>query len=195
VLQAFAGVERHLFVDTALATQAYEDTSLPIGLQQTISKPSVVACMLALLFEGAHARAQGQLGRVLEIGTGCGYQTALLARLGRSVVSIERLKPLHDKARDNLAAHRQGDVRLVFGDGRLGHAPRAPYHSIISAAGGEDLPAAWLDQLAEGGRLIAPSASPVSGGQALLVVDRTDQGLTRSWHDAVHFVPLKFGTQ
>ncbi len=195
VLQAFAGVERHLFVDTALATQAYEDTSLPIGLQQTISKPSVVACMLALLFESAHARAHGQLGRVLEIGTGCGYQTALLARLGRSVVSIERLKSLHDKARDNLAAHRQGDVRLVFGDGRLGHAPRAPYHSIISAAGGEDLPAAWLDQLAEGGRLIAPSASPVSGGQALLVVDRTDQGLTRSWHDAVHFVPLKFGTQ
>jgi protein-L-isoaspartate(D-aspartate) O-methyltransferase len=195
VLQAFAGVERHGFVDTALATQAYEDTSLPIGLQQTISKPSVVACMLALLFEGAHARAQGQLGRVLEIGTGCGYQTALLARLGRSVVSIERLKALHERARENLAAHRQGDIRLVFGDGRLGHAPRAPYHSIISAAGGEDLPAAWLDQLAEGGRLIAPSTHPVRGGQALLVVDRDAQGLNRRWHDAVHFVPLKSGTQ
>ncbi len=195
VLQAFSLVERHRFVDTALATQAYEDTSLPIGLQQTISKPSVVACMLALLFDGAHARDQGHLGRVLEIGTGCGYQTALLARLGRAVVSIERLKPLHDRAREHLADHRQADVRLVFGDGRLGHAPRAPYHSIISAAGGDDLPAAWLDQLAVGGRLVAPSTHPERGGQALLVVDRHEQGLTRCWHDAVNFVPLKSGTQ
>ncbi len=195
VLQAFGAVPRHQFVDSALAIQAYEDTSLPIGLQQTISKPSVVAWMLALLFEGSHARAQGDLGRVLEIGTGCGYQTALLARLGRAVVSIERLKPLHDKARANLAAHRQGDVRLVFGDGRLGHPPRAPYQSIVSAAGGDDLPAAWVDQLAVGGRLIAPCNHPERGGQALLVLDRTDQGLTRSWHDAVNFVPLKSGVQ
>ena len=102
VLQAFALVERHRFVDSALANQAYEDTSLPIGLSQTISKPSVVARMLALLFEGESARAAGHLGRVLEIGTGCGYQAALLARLARSVLSIERLKPLHDKARQNL---------------------------------------------------------------------------------------------
>jgi protein-L-isoaspartate(D-aspartate) O-methyltransferase len=195
VLQAFLAVERHRFIDTALATQAYEDTSLPIGWQQTISKPSVVAHMLALLFDGAHARAAGELGRVLEIGTGCGYQTALLARLGRQVVSIERLKPLHEKARDHLGHPRAGDVRLVFGDGRLGHPPRAPYQSIISAAGGEDLPAAWLDQLAEGGRLIAPSVDPVRGGQALLVVDRTAQGLTQRWLDAVKFVPLKSGTQ
>lgn len=195
VLQAFLAIERHRFIDTALATQAYEDTSLPIGLQQTISKPSVVAHMLALLFDSDYARGAGELGRVLEIGTGCGYQTALLARLGRQVISIERLKPLHDKARDNLGNPRAGDVRLVFGDGRLGHSPRAPYQSIISAAGGDDLPASWLDQLAEGGRLIAPSVDPVRGGQALLVVDRTAQGLTRRWLDAVRFVPLKSGTQ
>jgi protein-L-isoaspartate(D-aspartate) O-methyltransferase len=195
VLQAFGSVERHHFVDSALAAQAYEDTSLPIGLEQTISKPSVVARMLWLLFEGAHARANGHLGRVLEIGTGCGYQTALLSLLAGSVVSIERLKPLHDKAQRNLAGRRQGDVRLLYGDGRLGHAPRAPYHCIISAAGGEDLPAAWLDQLAEGGRLVAPSHDPARGGQALMVVDRGPSGLTRRWHDAVHFVPLKSGTQ
>jgi len=193
VLNAFATVERHRFVDSALAIQAYEDTSLPIGLSQTISKPSVVARMLCLLGEGATARSQGHLGRVLEIGTGCGYQVALLALLGRSVVSIERLKGLHDKARENLVGHRHGDLRLVYGDGRLGHAPRAPYDSIIAAAGGEDLPQAWLDQLAVGGRLVAPMQDAARGGQVLLVVDRQADGLVRQWHDAVHFVPLKSG--
>jgi protein-L-isoaspartate(D-aspartate) O-methyltransferase len=193
VLQAFASVERHSFVDTALATQAYEDTSLPIGQSQTISKPSVVARMLSLLFEGEGARAQGHLGRVLEVGTGCGYQAALLTLLARSVVSVERLKGLHDKARENLASHRSGDLRLVYGDGRLGHAPRAPYDSIVAAAGGEDLPQAWLDQLAVGGRLVAPMHEAARGGQVLLVVDRQPDGLVRQWHDAVHFVPLKSG--
>jgi len=195
VLQAFARVPRHLFVDSALATQAYEDTSLPIGLQQTISKPSVVARMLSLLFEGDSARASGSLGRTLEVGTGCGYQTALLALLGSRVVSIERLKPLHDKARLNLVDWRDGDVRLVYGDGRLGHSPRAPYDSIISAAGGDDLPAAWLDQLAVGGRLVAPLHDDKSHGQVLVVVDRRSDGLHRRVHDAVHFVPLRSGTE
>ncbi len=195
VLQAFATVQRHLFVDTALATQAYEDTSLPIGLQQTISKPSVVARMLSLLFEGTTARAQGHLGRVLEIGSGCGYQAALLALLGRSVVSIERLKGLHDKARANLAESRGGDLRLVYGDGRLGHAPRAPYDSIVAAAGGDDLPQAWLDQLAVGGRLVAPVQDATRGGQVLLVIDRQPDGLLRHCSDAVHFVPLKSGAE
>ncbi|MBA4177933.1 MAG: protein-L-isoaspartate O-methyltransferase [Leptothrix sp. (in: Bacteria)] len=195
VLQAFAAVERHRFVDTALVIQAYEDTSLPIGLQQTISKPSVVARMLCLLAEGATARAQGHLGRVLEIGTGCGYQAALLARVGRSVVSIERLKGLHDKARENLSGHRDADLRLVYGDGRLGHAPRAPYDSIVAAAGGDDLPPAWLEQLAVGGRLVAPMHDASRGGQVLLVVDRQPEGLVRHWHDAVHFVPLKSGAE
>jgi protein-L-isoaspartate(D-aspartate) O-methyltransferase len=193
VLAALAQVERHRFVDSALATQAYEDTSLPIGLGQTISKPSVVGRMLALLFEGAHARAQCDLGRVLEIGTGCGYQAALLGLLARSVVSIERLKGLHDKARDNLQGSRGGDLRLVYGDGRLGHAPRAPYTSIIAAAGGDDLPTAWLEQLAVGGRLVAPTFDAARGGQGLMVIDRQPEGLLRQWHDAVHFVPLKSG--
>jgi protein-L-isoaspartate(D-aspartate) O-methyltransferase len=195
VLQAFGQVERHRFVDTALATQAYEDTSLPIGLQQTISKPSVVARMLALLFEGDAARELGHLGRVLEIGTGCGYQAALLALLARSVISIERLKPLHDKARDNLGHRRHGDLRLLHGDGRLGHAPWAPYQSIIAAAGGEQLPQAWLDQLGPGGRLVAPMHDAARGGQVLVVVDRRPEGLVTQRHDAVHFVPLKSGTE
>ena len=197
VLRAFGHVERHRFVDTALATQAYEDTSLPIGLSQTISKPSVVARMLCLLMAGTTARTLGGLGRVLEIGTGCGYQAALLALMARSVVSIERLKALHDKARENLATQRSSGLRLVYGDGRLGHAPNAPYDSIVAAAGGHDLPQAWLDQLAVGGRLVAPmhDASSRGGGQVLLVIDREPHGLVRQWHDAVHFVPLKSGAE
>jgi protein-L-isoaspartate(D-aspartate) O-methyltransferase len=195
LLQAFGAVERHRFVDTALATQAYEDTSLPIGLSQTISKPSVVARMLALLLQGEAARASGRLGRVLEIGTGCGYQAALLARLGRPVVSVERLRGLHEKACANLASLRSHELHLLHGDGRLGHAPRAPYDSIVSAAGGEDVPAAWLEQLGVGGRLVAPLHDPARGGQVLLVVDRQTGGLVRSWHDPVHFVPLKSGAE
>jgi protein-L-isoaspartate(D-aspartate) O-methyltransferase len=198
VLQAFASVPRHRFVDSALATQAYEDTSLPIGHGQTISKPSVVARMLALLHESDHAHTQGaaakRLGRVLEIGTGCGYQTALLALLARRVLSIERLKPLHEKARDNLVDWRHGDVRLVYGDGRVGHPPGAPFDSIIAAAGGEDLPPAWVEQLAEGGRLVAPMHDAASRGQVLLVIDKRPDGLHRQLLDAVHFVPLKSGT-
>jgi len=195
VLQAFNTVQRHLFVDSALAAQAYEDTSLPIGLQQTISKPSVVARMLTLLFDGDNARVSGSLGRVLEVGTGCGYQTALLALLGSRVLSIERLKPLHDKARDNLVGWRAGDVRLVYGDGRLGHAPRAPYDSLVAAAGGADLPAAWVEQLAVGGRLVAPMFDAAAGGQMLLVIDKRSDGLHRRLAEAVHFVPLKSGTE
>jgi len=193
VLGAMAQVERHHFVDSALRAQAYEDTSLPIGLGQTISKPSVVARMLSLLLEGDGARARGGLGRVLEIGTGCGYQTALLACLATRVVSVERLKPLHDKARLNLDAQRSTSIRLVYGDGRLGHAPNAPYDSIIAAAGGDDLPEAWLKQLADGGRLVAPLHDASHAGQVLLVVDRRGETLHRRSHEAVHFVPLKSG--
>ena len=145
VLQAMRLVPRHAFVASALATQAYEDTSLPIGLGQTISKPSVVARMLEWLFLGQQARSAGHLGRVLEIGTGCGYQTALLAQLSRQVVSIERLKGLHDQAASQLRSLGLPNCRLVYGDGMRGHPPNAPYDSIIAAAGGEDLPSAWLD--------------------------------------------------
>ncbi len=192
VLAAFAAVPRHLFVDPALATQAYEDTSLPIGHGQTISKPSVVARMLELLFGGARATAAGDLGAVLEIGTGCGYQAALLCRVGKRVVSVERLKPLHDKARELLAPMRDGRLRLVFDDGMRGHPPGAPYDSVIAAAGGSEIPQAWLDQLAVGGRLVSP-VQQASGGQVLVVVDRHADRYTRSVHEAVRFVPLKSG--
>jgi protein-L-isoaspartate(D-aspartate) O-methyltransferase len=147
VLAAFGRVERHRFVDPALVAQGYEDTSLPIGLGQTISKPSVVARMLALLNATPASLARGGLGRVIEIGTGCGYQAALLACIARSVVSIERLGPLHEKARGNLGSLLGGprpvgvgEIRLLHADGRLGHAPRAPYDSIVAAAGGEAVP-------------------------------------------------------
>ncbi len=193
VLQAFGNVERHRFVDSALATQAYEDTSLPIGLGQTISKPSVVARMLALLLDSQIARANGSLGRVLEIGTGCGYQAALLSLLSRGVLTIERLRPLHDKARQNLHGWRAGDLRLVHGDGRLGHAPWAPYEHIIAAAGGDALPPAWLEQLAVGGRLVAPMQDERAGGQVLVVVDRHADGWREQRLGAVHFVPLESG--
>ena len=193
VFTAMEAVPRHLFVDTALAIQAYEDTSLPIGHGQTISKPSVVARMIELLYGGAHARSQGHLGRMLEVGTGCGYQTAVLARLAKRVISIERLRPLFDKASGHLAPWRLDHVRLVHGDGMLGHGPNAPYDSIIVAAGGEALPDAWLDQLAVGGRLVAPMHRPGGCGQVLVVVDRHAQGCHRTEHEAVHFVPLKSG--
>lgn len=197
VLQALADVPRHEFVDSALAIQAYEDTSLPIGHGQTISKPSVVGRMIALLLAGEGARQRGQLGRVLEIGTGCGYQAAVLARLSRQVVSIERLKPLHDKAVDTLARLQVPGLKLVHGDGRLGDAVAAPYDAIIAAAGGEDLPPAWLAQLAPGGRLVAPMQAPGGKGQVLVVVDHvrdaSGQRFVRTQHEAVLFVPLKSG--
>ena len=193
LLAAFAAVPRHRFVDTALAIQAYEDTSLPIGLGQTISKPSVVARQLQWLFDGANASRQGHLGRTLEIGTGCGYQTALLARLARTVISIERLQPLHQMARRNLDALGVAGVRLVHADGRIGHPPNAPYDSIVAAAGGEAIPEAWLAQLALGGRLVAPTAMPGLSGHALVIVDRTADGYVRQVGESVTFVPLKSG--
>jgi protein-L-isoaspartate(D-aspartate) O-methyltransferase len=189
VLAALSHVERHRFVDSALVNQAYEDTSLPIGLGQTISKPNVVARMLELLVEGR----MGKLGRVLEIGTGCGYQAALLAQLATEVYSMERLRGLHDKARENLRALRVANLHLLFGDGMPGYPKGAPYAGIIAAAGGEALPAAWLDQLAVGGRLVAPVQN-TNGTQALVVVDKTVQGTTQTVLEAVHFVPLKSGT-
>jgi protein-L-isoaspartate(D-aspartate) O-methyltransferase len=189
VLDAMGRVERHRFVDTALATQAYEDTSLPIGLGQTISKPNVVARMAELLLAGR----SGPLGRVLEIGTGCGYQAAVLSLLVREVYSIERLRGLHEKARENLRPLRLPNVHLILGDGMLGFARGAPYAGIMAAAGGEAVPQAWIDQLAVGGRLVAPVAAVAGGAQALLVLDRTATGVRQTLLEAVHFVPLKSG--
>ena len=192
VLGAMGQIPRHQFVDSALATQAYEDTSLPIGLGQTISKPSVVARMIELLRQGALMQADGRMGRVLEIGTGCGYQAAVLSCVAKEVYSIERLRGLHDKARDNLRPLRLPNLHLLFGDGMLGYPKGAPYAAIIAAAGGEAVPSAWMDQLAVGGRVIAPTLM-ANGQQALVVIDKTPQGLKQQQFEAVHFVPLKSG--
>lgn len=201
VLAAMLAVERHRFVDSALVNQAYEDTSLPIGLGQTITKPGVVARMVELLL-APRARAGSpalaipseplRLGRVLEIGTGCGYQAAVLAQVAREVYSMERLRGLHDKARENLRPMKLHHVHLMLGDGMLGYGKGAPYDAIIAAAGGEALPDAWLEQLALGGRLVAPVAVP-GGQQCLMVVDRHASGLQHSLLEPVHFVPLKSG--
>ena len=192
VLAAMETVERHRFVDTALANLAYEDTSLPIGLGQTISKPNVVARMLELLRQGL-PHPTGKLGRVLEIGTGCGYQAALLSHLATEVYSIERLRGLHEKARENLRGMRLANVHLLFGDGMAGFVKGAPYAAIIAAAGGGAIPPAWIDQLAVGGRLVAPVQN-ADGSQSLAVIDKAAHGIRRTLLEAVHFVPLKSGT-
>lgn len=191
VLHAMRTIERHRFVDTALVNQAYEDTSLPIGLGQTISKPGVVSRMAELLRNGE----PGPLGRILEIGTGCGYQAAVLSLLAREVYSIERLRGLHDKARDNLRHLRLPNLHLLFGDGMAGYAKGAPYAAIIAAAGGEAVPQAWIDQLAIGGRLVAPvlCGSAGSAQQALMVIDKMPEGVRQTLLEPVHFVPLKSG--
>ena len=188
VLAAMGQVERHRFVESALVNQAYEDTSLPIGLGQTISKPNVVARMIELLRAGK----TGQLGRVLEVGTGCGYQAAVLSQVATEVYSIERLKGLHEKARENLRHFRLRNVHLLFGDGMLGYPQGAPYAGIISAAGGMEIPQAWLEQLAPGGRIVAPTVTP-AGHQALVVIEKTARGYEHTVLETVHFVPLKSG--
>jgi protein-L-isoaspartate(D-aspartate) O-methyltransferase len=192
VLQALATVPRHMFVDPGLATQAYEDAALPIGHHQTISKPSVVARMLELVLGGR------DLATVLEIGTGCGYQAAVLSRIARDVYSIERIKPLYERAKTNLRPLRIPNIRLHYGDGRLGLPPAAPFDAIVIAAAGFDVPQALLEQLAIGGRLVAPVAAgqDASGEatQVLTLVERTGPAQWReSRLDRVFFVPLKSG--
>lgn len=205
VLAAMNATHRHLFVDTALANQAYEDTSLPIGWGQTISKPNVVARMIELLFQGKEA----PMGRVLEIGTGCGYQAAVLSHLAQEVYSIERLRGLFEKAQHNVRPFGFKNVHLLFGDGMLGFPKGAPYAGIIAAAGGEAIPQAWIDQLAMGGRIVAPVANAArdagnagnktnvtlggQSGQSLVVIDKTSLGIKRSVLELVQFVPLKSG--
>jgi protein-L-isoaspartate(D-aspartate) O-methyltransferase len=185
VLAAMAAVPRHLFVDPGLATQAYEDAALPIGHHQTISKPSVVARMIEL------AAAGRELDSVLEIGTGCGYQAAVLAGIARDVYSIERIRPLHERAKQNLRPLRIRNLRLHYGDGRLGIPNAAPFDAIVIAAAGLDVPQALLEQLQIGGRLIAPVGGE---SQVLTLVERV---AANEWHesqlDRVFFVPLKSG--
>ena len=160
VLEAMAAVPRHMFVDPGAATQAYEDSALPIGHQQTISKPSVVARLIELAMAGR------TLERVLEIGTGCGYQAAVLSHVARDVYSIERIKPLYERAKLNLRPLRVPNIRLHYGDGRVGLPSAAPFDAIVIAAAGLDVPQALLEQLAIGGRLVAPVGAQSGQHQA-----------------------------
>ncbi|CAN7360037.1 protein-L-isoaspartate(D-aspartate) O-methyltransferase [Trinickia sp. LjRoot230] len=188
VLNAMAVMPRHMFVDPGLATQAYEDSALPIGHQQTISKPSVVARMLELAATGR------TLDRVLEIGTGCGYQAAVLSQIARDVYSIERIKPLYERAKLNLRPLRVPNIRLHYGDGRIGLPAAAPFDAVVIAAAGFDVPQALLEQLAVGGRLIAPVAALGGQAQVLTLVERVGPNQWReSQLDRVFFVPLKSG--
>lgn len=186
VLAAMQAVPRHAFVDEGLAFSAYDDTPLPIGYQQTISQPFIVARMIELLCAGR------ELGRTLEVGAGCGYQAAVLSRLAVDVYAVERLRPMLDRARANLRPLRLHNVRLKLADGSLGLAEAAPFDSIIVAAAALGLPAALKEQLAPGGRLIVP----VGGAdQRLLLVERQGNVFRESWFEAVRFVPLLGGTE
>jgi protein-L-isoaspartate(D-aspartate) O-methyltransferase len=190
VLAAMGSVPRHLFVDEALASRAYEDTALPIGFGQTISQPYVVARMIEALCAGGRA-----LGKVLEIGTGCGYQAAVLAHLAREAYSVERIHALLERARANLRGLRLSNLRLTYGDGNLGLEKAAPFDSIIVAAAAPELPQALLRQLAPDGRMVLPlkSAGAPRGAQRLALVERGARGITESVLEAVRFVPLETG--
>jgi protein-L-isoaspartate(D-aspartate) O-methyltransferase len=187
VLAAIGAVPRHLFVDSALASRAYEDTALPIGFAQTISQPYVVARMIELLLAGREP------GRVLEVGTGCGYQAAVLARIFPEVYSVERIKALLERARRNLLSLRLSNLRLAHGDGYAGLPAAAPFHSVIVAAAAPRVPEALARQLAGGGRMILPLAG-AAGAQRLLLIERSARGsLLQTELDPVRFVPMEVG--
>lgn len=187
VLKAMAAVPRHVFVEEALASRAYEDTALPLGMGQTISQPFVVARMIELLLNGRTA-----LGKTLEIGAGCGYQAAVLAQLTNEVYSVERLAPLLEKAKANMRTLQQFNVRLKHADGQFGLPEAGPFDSIIVAAAGANVPTALLEQLAVGGRLVLPVGA---AEQYLSYIERSPQGCVETRLDAVRFVPLLSGTQ
>jgi protein-L-isoaspartate(D-aspartate) O-methyltransferase len=186
VLAALGSVPRHLFVEEALASRAYDDDALPISYSQTISQPYVIALMIQAL------RAGRELGKVLEIGTGCGYQAAVLAKIATEVYSVERIAPLLAKARANLRPLRLSNLRLKHADGNLGLPEAAPFDSIIVAAAAPQVPKALLQQLAPGGRLILPLGT---SKQALQLVERTRSGYSETTLSAVRFVPMLTGVE
>lgn len=186
VLSAMAAVPRHIFVEEALASRAYEDMALPIGLKQTISQPFIVARMIELLAAGR------ELGKTLEIGAGCGYQAAVLAQMAKDVYAVERLAQLLDKARANLRHLRLFNVRLKHADGNLGLADAAPFDTIILAAAAGSVPQALLGQLAVGGRMILPLGG---ADQSLCLIERSSRGYTETRLESVRFVPLVAGVE
>ncbi|MDX1434143.1 MAG: protein-L-isoaspartate(D-aspartate) O-methyltransferase [Gammaproteobacteria bacterium] len=186
VLDAMRRVPRHIFVDEALASRAYENLALPIGAGQTISQPYIVARMSEALTGGA------RLARVLEIGTGCGYQTAVLALLAERVFSVERIASLLKAARERLHALGLRNVRTHHGDGNEGWPEHAPYDGIIVTAAPERVPETLLDQLAEGGRMIIPVKG--NGAQHLTCLTRTATGFEEQRLEPVSFVPMVSGT-
>jgi protein-L-isoaspartate(D-aspartate) O-methyltransferase len=188
VLNLIRSAPRHLFVDEALASRAYEDTALPIGLGQTISQPYIVARMTEALLVG------GKPEKVLEVGTGCGYQTLILATLVPEVYSVERLGPLQLRARQTLKILKVGNVRFRHADGGWGWPQHAPYGGILVSAAPEEVPKALLQQLAVGGRLVIPVGAP-NGQELLLITRRSVTDYARKLLDRVSFVPLLGGIE
>lgn len=188
VLNAITTTPRHIFVDEALAHRAYEDTALPIGLGQTISQPYIVARMTEVLLDA------GPLARVLEIGTGCGYQTAVLAQLVGRVFTVERLQALQQQAQKRLQAMGLRNVEFRFGDGYQGWPEKAAFDGIIVTAAPPTLPMALVEQLAEGGRLIVPLGAQ-NGTQDLMLYEKRNGQLQSALMEKVKFVPLQPGTQ
>ncbi|WP_374337632.1 protein-L-isoaspartate(D-aspartate) O-methyltransferase [Leeia sp.] len=184
VLSVMSELPRHQFVEEALMSRAYDDVSLPIGFGQTISQPYIVARMTSLLRNG------GKLGKVLEIGTGCGYQTTVLAKLAREVYSVERIAPLLDRTRTRLREFRFTHVRLKHADGHLGLLEAAPFDAILMTAAASHVPAELLAQLAPGGRLVMPVGV---AEQRLCCIDMTDNGPQQTLLEPVKFVPLLAG--
>jgi protein-L-isoaspartate(D-aspartate) O-methyltransferase len=185
VLDVIRTTPRHLFLDEAMAHRAYEDVALPIGFQQTLSQPYIVARMTELLLEGRNPE------RVLEIGTGSGYQTAVLAQLVSEVYSVERIKPLQQKARQRMRQLKLRNVHMNHADGGMGWPEKGPFDGILAAAAPERLPEELLRQLAPGGRLVIPVGGEV---QHLQIVDRTHEGFETTIVEEVRFVPLRPGT-
>lgn len=182
VLEAIRHVPRHMFVDEALASRAYEDTALPIGHGQTISQPYIVALMTQTLLAG------GRPKKVLEVGTGSGYQTAVLANLVDEVYSVERIEPLMKQARRRLREIGYRNVHIRLSDGSWGWKDHAPYDGIIVTAAPAEVPSPLLEQLAPGGRLVIPVGGPSM--QQLLLVQHSDKGVTQERLELVNFVPL-----
>jgi protein-L-isoaspartate(D-aspartate) O-methyltransferase len=185
VLERIRNVPRHIFVDEALASRAYEDTALPIGFGQTISQPYIVARMTEALLEGP------PLDKVLEVGTGCGYQTAVLAPLVGRVFTIERIEGLQQRAKERLRELKIRNVRFRHGDGAQGWKTQAPFDGILAAAAPLTVPEMLIEQLAVGGRLVMPVGP--EGAQQLVRITRREQGVERRVLGAVAFVPLLSG--